>query len=315
MGAESLGSRAIVGDFYRRYRALGNGWADGVSMPFDSNQESETYKWLGMTPMMREWIGGRVMKGFRDNGVTIINKDFESTLEVLRHELVRDKTGQIRVRIGELARKAASHWMVLLSALINAGTGSTLGLCYDGQFFFDTDHSEGSSGTQSNSIQYNVNTTTAPTTAEMEQAILAGAAQIIGQLDDQGDPMNEDAASFLVMVPTAFMMATAAALRNPVIVDGSGSRTNTVVNIGTLSFNMAVNPRLTTAGWTDKFAIFRTDSDTKAFIRQQEEAVTLDAIAEGSEEEFKFKRHLYGVKASRNVGYGFWQDACLVTLT
>lgn len=312
MGAEGLGSRAIIGDFYRRYREIGMGWAAGVSMPFDSNQESETYKWLGMSPMMREWIGGRVAKGFRDNGVTIVNKDFEATLEVLRHELVRDKTGQIRVRIAELARKAANHWALLLSQYIIAGEASTLGTCYDGQFFFDTDHSEGSSGTQSNDITYNVNTTTAPTAAEMEQAILAGAQAIMGFLDDQGDPMNDDAQSFLVMVPPTFMAATAAALRNPIIVDGSGARTNTLPTIAGMSWAMAVNPRLT---WTDKFAVFRTDSATKAFIRQEEEAVTMDAIAEGSEEEFKFKRHLYGVKASRNVGFGFWQDACLVTLT
>jgi phage major head subunit gpT-like protein len=75
---------------------------------------------------------------------------------------------------------------------------------------------------------------------------------------------------------------------------------------------MAVNPRLT---WTEKFAVFRTDSMTRAFIRQEEEPITMDAIAEGSEEEFKNKRHLYGVKASRNVGFGFWQDGCLITLT
>lgn len=312
MGAEGLGSRAIIGDFYRRYRELGAGWADGVSMLFNSNQESETYKWLGMTPMMREWVGGRVAKGFREQGVTIPNKDFEATLEVLRHELVRDKTGQIRVRIGELARKAASHWQALLTTLIMAGEAATLGTCYDGQFFFDTDHLEGDSGTQSNDISYNVTTPASPTAAEMEQAILAGAQQIIGFKDDQGDPMNDDAMSFLVMVPTTFMAATAAAIKNPVIVDASGSRTNTVASLGGFGFAMAVNPRLT---WTDRFAMFRTDSDTKAFIRQEEEPVSIDAIAEGSEEEFKNKRHLYGVKASRNVGFGFWQDGCLITLT
>ncbi|MBI5872985.1 MAG: Mu-like prophage major head subunit gpT family protein, partial [Candidatus Omnitrophica bacterium] len=39
------------------------------------------------------------------------------------------------------------------------------------------------------------------------------------------------------------------------------------------------------------------------------------AIAEGSEEEFKNNRHLYGVKASRNVGYGYWQQAVHCTLS
>ena len=43
--------------------------------------------------------------------------------------------------------------------------------------------------------------------------------------------------------------------------------------------------------------------------------VTVDAVAEGSETEFKEKKHLYGVKAIRNVGYGYWQRACYVTMT
>jgi phage major head subunit gpT-like protein len=108
------------------------------------------------------------------------------------------------------------------------------------------------------------------------------------------------------------MAAAAAALKNPVITDSVGSRTNTITSLGGFSFELAVNPRLT---WTEKFAVFRTDGQTKAFIRQEEEGVTVSAIAEGSELEFKENKHFYGVKAIRNVGYGYWQHACLTTLT
>jgi phage major head subunit gpT-like protein len=44
----------------------------------------------------------------------------------------------------------------------------------------------------------------------------------------------------------------------------------------------------------------------------EEQGITVDALAEGSEEEFKNRRHLYGVTAIRNVGYGYWQHGCLV---
>ena len=63
--------------------------------------------------------------------------------------------------------------------------------------------------------------------------------------------------------------------------------------------------------WADKFAVFRTDSSIKPFIRQEEEGVKLKAIAEGSELEFKHDKHWYGVDTWRNAGYGFWQHACL----
>ncbi len=96
MGADVLSSRAVIGKFYAALEAYtGASWIDAVSMLFNSDQDSETYKWLGMVPAMREWLGGKQAKGFRDNGITIVNKDFEASLEILRKWLRRDKTGQL----------------------------------------------------------------------------------------------------------------------------------------------------------------------------------------------------------------------------
>jgi phage major head subunit gpT-like protein len=313
MGASSLSSRAIIGEFYNKLQQdLGGSWIAAVSNYFDSDQESETYKWLGMVPAMREWIGGRQAKGFRENGITIVNKKFEATLEVLVDEIRRDKTGQVMVRVRELAQRTNSHWAKLLSTLI---VNAEAAVCYDGQFFFDTDHAEGDSGTQSNDLTLDVTTTTAPTAGEMETAVLRSIEAILGFKDDQGEPMNEEAREFLIMVPIPFMAAAAGALGSSIIVDGSTSRSNNILTVGQLggfTIKMATNARLP---WTTKFATFRTDAETKGFIRQEEEGVTVKAIAEGSELEFKEDKHEYGVKAIRNVGYGFWQRAALTTLT
>lgn len=308
MGASSLSSRAIIGEFYATLEQnVGAQYVPGISALYTSDQESETYKWLGMAPQMREWIGGRQAKGFRENGITIVNKTFEATMEVLVEEIRRDKTGQVMTRVRELATRTNAHWSKLLSALIISGESA---VCYDGQFFFDTDHAEGDSGTQSNDITFDAVTATAPTAAEFESAILKAVEKIIGFKDDQGEPMNEEAASFLIMVPVGFMSSAAAALKNPVIVDGSGARTNTLTNIGGFGFELAVNPRLT---WTDKFALFRTDGQVKPFIRQEEEGVTISSVAENTELEFTHKKHWYGVQAIRNAGFGYWQQAVLNT--
>lgn len=181
MGAATLGSRAIIGRFYKALEQdAGMGWVDPVSMLFTSDQASETYAWLGQSPAMREWIGGREAKGFRENGITIANKKYEATLEIPLDWMRRDKTGQIQVRIDEMAQRANAHWAKLLTALIEAGEAATLGTCYDGQYFFDTDHSEGDSGTQSNDISVDITTATAPTAAEMETAILTATQKIMG---------------------------------------------------------------------------------------------------------------------------------------
>lgn len=313
MSAQGLGSRAIIGEFYARLEAAaGASWIGATSMLFNSDQASEEYKWLGNAPVMREWIGGRNAKGFRTNGFTIANKTFEATLEVLVDELRRDKTGQVMVRVAELAGRTVSHDAGLISALIVAGTGA---VCYDGQYFFDTDHAEGSSGTQSNIVTYDISdgggggTPTAPTARTMQDAIMAGLARMLGFLDDQGEPMNEMAKSFLVMAPPSLMGPVMSATGAAVIDAG---QTNVIVAQREFTVTPVINPRL--SAWTDKVVLFRADGQVKPFIRQYEEDVTVQALAEGSEQEVLNNRHIYGVKKIANAGYGFWQHACLVDL-
>lgn len=314
MGALSLSSRAIIGEFYNRLsQNPGTDWVGGVSSLFTSNQESETYKWLGMAPTMREWIGGRNAKGFRENGLTIKNKTYEATLEVLLDEIRRDKTGQVMTRVREMADRTNAHWASLLSTLIINGEAS---VCYDGEYFFDTDHSEGSSGSQSNDLAVDISalpcsqhgSTTAPSIEEMELSVLQAVSAIYGFKDDQGEPMNENANQFILMVPVSLLPVALAATTLPQL---TGGKSALIPAQNGFNIRAIANPRLT---WTTKFALFRTDGETKPFIRQQEEDVTISAIAEGSELEFTENKHLYGVKAIRNVGYGYWQHSCLVTM-
>jgi hypothetical protein len=263
---------------------------------------------------MREWIGGRQAKGFRENGITIENRHFEATLELLTRELRLDKTGQVMVRVNELADRTNGHWAKLVSDLV---VNAESRVAYDGQYFFDTDHSEGKSGSQSNSLSVDISglpvevhgSTTLPSVEEMQLAILKVIQQIFSFKDDQGEPMNENARSFLIMVPTAMWHVAKAATAAPVITHG---QTNIVQVMDEVQLSITQNPRLP---WTDKFAVFRTDGAVKPFIRQEEEPVALKAVAEGSELEFNEDKHHYGVDTWRNVGYGFWQHACLAQLT
>lgn len=317
MGASSLGSRAIIGDFYLRLeQAIGAGWASRLAMRIDSDQEVEEYKWLGQAPAMREWIGGRSAKGLRENGISIRNKKFEATLQIPRDWIRRDKTGQIQIRVNDMADRAAAHPAKLLSALIAAGEA---GLCYDGQYYFDTDHSEGASGTQSNLITVDISllpvtnhgSTSAPSVGEMRECISLAIQQIVGFKDDTGEPMNEAATEFTVMVPTTLMSVAQAAVSLPFVDRGES---NLLVNSGEFRIGIVPNARLN-ATWTTKFPVFRTDGSAKPLIHQVEEDLAIDAIAEGTEHEFKFDEWLFGIKKAENVGYGIWQHACLVSMT
>lgn len=313
MSAQGLGSRAILGKFYERLAIeTGQGWLSRVAMDVDSDQSSETHKWLGMVPALREWVGGRNPKGFRENGITIENKTFEATLEVLVDEIRRDKTGQVMVRINELAARAAAHPMSLISTLLLNGA---TGVCYDGQYFFSTTHAEGENSTnQSNSITFDISdgggggTTTYPTALTMQRAIMQAIAQILGFKDDQNEPMNELASQFIVMTAPSLMAPAMAAVSLPALDSGASGL---IANQSKFGIDPVVNARL--SSWTDKFVVMRTDAPTKPFINQIEEPVTVSALAEGSEYEHVNNRHQYGIKRIGNAGYGMWQHACLVT--
>lgn len=318
MDQSLLSSRAIMGMYFARLEQdVMPAFLGGASNLFASDQASETYNFLGQSPAMREWIGGRQAKGFSGQGITIVNTHYEGTIEIQKKDARRDKTPQIQARIADFYTRGETHWTTLLSALMVAGTST---VCYDGQFFFDTDHSEGDSGTQSNDITVDISelpaavagVITSPSTEEMQQVILKAIAQIQSFKDDRGEPMNENAREFLVVVPTSLYIAAVAA--TTALVQGALAQNLNPNLLAGLKVDVAMNARVN-ASWTDSFAVFRTDSPIKAFIRQTEQEVELKAKAEGSEYEFDNDAWQFGIDAWRGVGYGYWQRACYVTMT
>jgi phage major head subunit gpT-like protein len=143
----------------------------------------------------------------------------------------------------------------------------------------------------------------------MAMCIYQAISQIVSFKDDHGEPMNENAQNFLVLVPISLMMAAKTAATADTFASGAD---NTLKKSG-FSITVAASARLST--WTANFAVFNKDGRVSPIIRQEEEPVRLAAIAEGSELEFKEAKHQYGVDAWRNVAYGYWQKACLVTMT
>lgn len=304
-------SRAIIGRFYERLAtSQPERWVSDLAFRVNSDQPSETYNWLGMAPVMREWVGGRAAQGFRSNGIIVENKVFEATVDVSLDDIRRDKTGQFMARIDELPGRAQMHRAKLLTELILAGESTN---CYDGQFFFDTDHSEGSSGTQDNDLVFDISdngtggTATAPLASTIQGAVLKAVQAIMGFKDDRGEPINEGAMNFDVMVPTTFMGETIKALTMPLVGGGDSN----VLLSNQFSLRPVINPRLT---WTTKLAVFNRDGVTKPFIEQVEQDPMMDALVEGSDLEINERLHRYTVTRIGNVAYGMWQKACLVTL-
>ncbi len=115
---------------------------DIVAMEAPSTGRSVDYKWLGAFPMMREWLGDRVFSDLDAFHYELVNKDYEATVEVDRNDIEDDQIGVYRPMIQGLGAAAAQHPDILVFALLAAGFSTT---CFDGQYFFDSDHPVGSS--------------------------------------------------------------------------------------------------------------------------------------------------------------------------
>lgn len=108
-----------------------------VAMLVNSTGADEKYGWLGATSRFREWIGDRVIQNLKEHDFTIKNKKWEDTIAVSRNSIEDDNLGVYSPMFRQLGQDAAAHPDELIFALLKAGFS---GLCYDGQYFFDTDH-------------------------------------------------------------------------------------------------------------------------------------------------------------------------------
>ncbi|CAB3764128.1 Mu-like prophage major head subunit gpT family protein [Paraburkholderia humisilvae] len=108
-----------------------------VAMDVPSSTAQEVYPWLGQTTRFREWIGDRVIQNLKTHDFSIKNKPFENTVGVDRDVIEDDTYGVYKPVIAQLGLDAKQHPDELVFGLMSQGTTQ---LCYDGQYFFDTDH-------------------------------------------------------------------------------------------------------------------------------------------------------------------------------
>jgi phage major head subunit gpT-like protein len=119
-----------------------------VAMDVPSQSDSENYRWLKAIRGIAEWLTTRVVRNLETEGFRIPNRAFEQTIAIKTEDLRRDKLGLYRPLLQEMGRAAAVFPDELIAEVIAAGHET---LCFDGQYFFDTDHPVGT-GVVSNKL-------------------------------------------------------------------------------------------------------------------------------------------------------------------
>ena len=310
---EILSSRAIQGMFWEEIGKLDadqSSLLNRIAFAAQSDQAAEQYGWLGQVPKMKEWIGERQLAKLAASDYTIKNKHFEASLNIAVKDLRRDKTGQIRSRIADLATSASMHMYELIIDLMKAGAATA---CYDGQFFYDTDHAEGESGTQDNDLALTTVSSATPTEVELAGIIKSMLAAIYGFKDDRGRAMNRTARQFVLVTPVSYWGTALAAVNNQIIGGAANSATSNPLKNLPANIEVVSEPEL---GAAKTLYLHRTDARMKPFIAQREtDSMQIKSKAEGSEYEFDTDHHAHGVDEWHNAGYGLWQYSVLCTLS
>lgn len=305
---KNLTSRAVMAEMlYQMERQGPANWYAPFTFRAESNQpDGETHAWLGGFPGMTERKGDPQFGGLIAPEFFIKNVPFQAGVSIKKEHWLFQKLGLIEKRINEGVEVALDHPGLLIQQAIAAAESTN---CYDGQFFFDTDHSEGSSGTQNNDITL-AKAGTLPTASEMQAAILKAIGQMLGFKDDKGNQVNMQARSFTVCAPTSLMGPLIQAI-DQVLIGGGDS------NVLAQGKRFTLIPQLLPSWSGNKIAVFRNREPLmgSAFIHQillNPEPVILDVNSEYCRLKGEI---LFKIEGTYNVGYGRWQDSCLVTFT
>jgi phage major head subunit gpT-like protein len=102
-----------------------------------SSQKEQKYGWIGKLPDVREWIGERVIQNISESDYAIVEKKWELTVGVDRDDIETDNLGHYAMLFEAMGESTIAKPERLIWALLAAGFTTN---CYDGQYFFDTDH-------------------------------------------------------------------------------------------------------------------------------------------------------------------------------
>ena len=278
-------AKGLLTNFYEGWDAV-TPQVDRVAMRVPSTARSETYAWLGSLPRMRKMRGERIPAKLKAYSYTLVNEEYESSIEVKRADIKDDQTGQygpLARSIGESARLYPDE-MVFGTLLPNGFTE----LCYDGQYFFDTGHPVGDGTTQSNKLA-----------TDLDATQFAAAVKMLEQMkDDNGRPFNKQLD--LLLVVGAGNRATAESLIELQYTTGGMS------NINYKKAELLVNPWISD---DDSWYLINKAGVVKPFVVQEREFIPFEALEDDSEKAFWNKKYFYGTYWRGNFGYGLYQKA------
>jgi len=260
-----------------------------TTMLVPSGSSQNNYNWLSRFPKMRRWVGEKFIKQFEAFKYAIINEDWEATVAVDRNDIEDDTLG-IYAPMAQEAGYSAKQLPDEIDAELK--NGAFAALCYDGQYFYDTDHPVAGASVSNKSTVALSAATQAAAAASYGAARLA----IMSFKDEEGRPLN--LIGDTLEVPPALETVGKMLLEMDKLADDTPNPYK-----GTAK--LVVNPRLTS---TTAWFLHVTTRPVKPFIYQERKApVFVQQTDSQADDVFMRKEFKFGAEARAAGGYAFWQ--------
>lgn len=276
--------------FNKAFDAAPSTWQK-IAMRIPSTSSQNDYSWLSNFPKMREWVGDKVLKAFTAFSYTIVNKDWEATVEVDRNHIEDDELGIYAPQAQMAGFSAKQLPDEIVFDLVNNGFTNT---CYDGKAFFATSHKVGTSTVSNKGTAV----LSCETTALAKAGYGAARTAMKKFKDDEGRPLNINPS--VLLVGPALEDTARALLTNDKLEDDKPNPYK-----GTAE--LVVDSRITSdTAWF----LLDVSKPVKPFIYQERKKATfVQQTAPDTDNVFLRKKYRYGAESRANGGYGFWQTA------
>ena len=265
-----------------------------VCYTHQSQRDTEMFAMLGAMPGVREWIGDRKFEELRAFDFSIKNKLWESSILIPKTSVDDDTYGLYGPTLQLQAVKATYHPDKLLFNTMIANGGTTQ--IWDNQYFFDSDHSFGDSGSQSNLLTPSAAVTSAVTAAEFRTAFDAARVKMLQYKDDQGEYLNQGTirklSNLLILVPPELETAAKTAFQ-----------ANILSNSSVVVLDMPVIESSAMLTSSTSWYLFNLESPMKPFVFQARQPLTTQY---SGYDDIGTKNLKFMTEARYNFGYFAW---------
>jgi phage major head subunit gpT-like protein len=250
--------------------------------------ERVEFKWLGSIPTLKRWIGDRTLQRLRGETQALTTEWWANGIEVDVDDLNNEaKYGMIVKRIRSMAQAAARRMDdQVVSYYVNGFSGS-LGVTYDNQYLYDTDHTAAGNGTgvlQSNLVTGAFTSVTFNTMLQKSMLLV----------DDEGEPIGVNIKRILAGPQNQLALRTVLKQEYQ-----AGGATNVDAGMAT----GVISPRITGTHW---FGL--SDEEIASVILGIEvEPQFVSADDPRMFEMFMRRNALYGSHTKFGLCYGPWQ--------